>query len=42
MKYRGVLDVGARKPGQIMYEGPIRDASLAEVYSEWFTRYAGN
>ncbi len=42
MKYRGIFDLMARKPGMLNYGSEVREQSPAEIYGDWFRRYAGN
>ena len=39
MKYRGVFELKARKPGFLQYMSPIRNETPNELYREWFKRY---
>lgn len=40
MKYRGVFDLEARRPGALNYRSKIRDESPDEIYRSWFARQA--
>lgn len=41
MKYRGIFELKARKPGQLQYRSSIRDGSPQDIYREWFRRWGG-
>jgi hypothetical protein len=40
MKYRGIFEIHARKPGFIQYKAAVRPGSPDEVYRDWFRRYS--
>jgi hypothetical protein len=42
MKYRGLFELQARKPGLLQYQSHVREHSPAEIYAEWWRRFAGN
>ena len=42
MKYRGIFDLEARRQGFLNYVSEARRVPLADIYREWFDRYAAN
>jgi len=40
MKYRGIFDLKARKPGFLQYASSVRRRDAQSIYREWFERYA--
>jgi hypothetical protein len=40
MKYRGIFELKARKPGFLQYVSPVRRQGVQAIYREWFERYA--
>jgi len=42
MKYRGIFDLVGRKPGMLNYASKVRRQSAADIYAEWFRRFAAN
>lgn len=40
MKYRGIFDLAARKPGLLNYSSKVREQSPEKIYREWFRRFA--
>lgn len=42
MKYRGVFELTSRKPGMLNYASQVRHQSCAEIYADWFRRFAAN
>lgn len=41
MKYRGVFELQSRAVGHLNYRSAVRDASLQDIFDEWFRKYAG-
>jgi len=41
MKYRGVFELQSRAAGHLNYRSGVRDASLQDIFDEWFRKYAG-
>lgn len=39
MKYRGIYELHARKPGFLQYNAAVKPSSPDEVYREWWKRY---
>ncbi len=39
MKYRGIFELVARKPGMLNYWSAVREASYADIYADWFRKY---
>ena len=42
MKYRGIFDLVERRPGVLLYESHVRPGTLADIYRDWWTRFAQN
>ena len=41
MKYRGIFELQSRAVGHLNYRSAVRDASLQDIFDEWFGKYAG-
>lgn len=41
MKYRGIFDLKKREADHLQYHSGVRNASLQDIFDEWFRKFAG-